>query len=114
MIKINSLLENNIFDEILIKKGKNRISDDIYTQLLNNKTFNHFVDNGMIKIERSECVTIDEQEPEYINIPEEKETPINFDRISYNELKAYVIKNNIPVKSMKKVDILAALKDETL
>lgn len=93
MKKIISALENNLFSNVLIKKGLNIIEDDIYKKLCSDKQFKIFLSRGYIK-------------------PEAEEKEKNYEDMSYQELKRYVQKNNIKVNSFKRVDILEALKDK--
>ena len=97
MKNIISLLENNLFSDVLIRKGVNTIADEVYTELCKNKQFKSFAEQGYIKVET-------ETKKEDLN--KEK----SYENMSYSELKAYVQKNNIEVKSLKKADILEALK----
>lgn len=96
MTIIYSKLENNVFSKILIKKGKNTINEEVYAELLKDKVFKNFLEKGFIKIEDRE----------------EENKEIDFTKMTYAELKAYVKANNIEVKSLKKDDILEALTGE--
>lgn len=92
-----SSLENNIFSGILVKKGKNTLSNKSYSTLLLDINFCTFLSLGFIKLEGVTSNTV------------EPETP-DFDSMTYQELKDYAKKHNIKTKSEKKVDILEALK----
>lgn len=100
MINIKSKLENNMFDNVLVKKGINHISEELFNKLKQNKTFKAFCDLGYIACTAKEKVK--EVKEEIANKPD-------FSKFSYDELKAYVKKHNIKVPSLKKADILAVL-----
>jgi len=100
MKTIISSLEDNIFSGILVKKGLTRVRDKDFELLRKTREFKTAVNNGFIRL-----VTADVAKP---NVPDKP----NFDTMSYAELKQYVTDNNITVASMKKVDILNALKGE--
>lgn len=100
MIKLISKLEANIFDNVLLKKGINVISEAAFNQLKKNKTFLNFFDAGFITHIVAE--KIKEAKTEIREKPD-------FSKFSYEDLKKYVKENNIKVSSMKKTDLLAAL-----
>lgn len=100
MVKLKSKLENNIFDNVLVKKGINHISEELFNKLKQNKAFKSFCDLGYI------ACTVKEKVKE---VKEELTNKPDFSAMSYDELKAYVKEHNIKVPSLKKVDILAVL-----
>ncbi len=98
MIKLKSKLEANNFGGIIIKKGLNVVSNDIYFNvLLKNKTYLNFEQRGYI-----ENIAGESEAPPPQKIPD-------FTSMPYKDLKAYVIAHNIEVASMKKADILQVL-----
>ena len=103
MKTITSFLEKNIFNGITIKKGLNNLTDSQFKKAMQNKAFAAFVDRGLIR--EITAKTPDEKRVVASVKPD-------FDTMAYAELKKYVIKNNIEVASMKKADILKALKGE--
>ena len=101
MKTVYSALENNMFSGILLKKGKNIISDREYNTLLLNVDFCTFIALGYIKVKGADFTKVKQAVTESV-------TP-DFDSMTYAQLKKYVIDNNIQVKSMKKADILESL-----
>ncbi len=99
MITIISKLENNLFDEILIKKGINKVNNLTLSNLLKNTTFKTMCANGYIKIVKPE------QKQE-----DKKITSINPEDMNYQELLKFVKAHQIKTEGTKKVDLLAAIK----
>lgn len=101
MKKIFSMLEDNIFSGILVKKGLNNLSDKQYKVLISSRHFQAACTKGFI----GQITPVS---------PEVKKAVLaimpDFDTMSYNELKKYVKENNIEVPSMRKADILKTLK----
>lgn len=95
MKTIFSKLEDNIFAGILVKKGENKITDKECEILFKNHHFCAAAGRGFIFLQHTS---------------RENNSAPNFDEMSYAELKKYVLDNNIAVTSMKKADILEALK----
>ena len=104
MKTVYSALENNIFSGVLLKKGKNIISDRAYNTLLLNVDFCTFIGLGYIKVKGADFTKVKQTVTESV-------TP-DFDSMTYAQLKKHVTDNCIEVKSMKKADILEVLKGE--
>lgn len=99
MITIISKLENNLFDEILIKKGINKVDNLTLSKLLKNVAFNIMCTHGYIKV-----VTPVQKE-------EDKETTsINLEDMNYQELLKFVKAHEIKTEGTKKADLLIAVK----
>lgn len=103
MKTITSFLEKNIFNGITIKKGLNNLTDSQLKKAMQNKAFAAFVDRDLIR----EITAKTPDEKRVVS-----EAKFDFNSMSYTDLKKYVIENNIEVSSMKKADILKALKGE--
>ena len=103
MKTITSFLEKNIFNGITIKKGLNNLTDSQLKKAMQNKAFAAFVDRGLIR----EITAKTPDEKRVVS-----EVKFDFDSMSYADLKKYVTENNIEVTSLKKADILKALKGE--
>lgn len=101
MKTIFSNLEDNIFSGILVKKGLNNFSDREYQKLCQNRHF-------LTAWAKEFILAITPVTPDVKQVVAEIKP--NFDSMSYNELKKYVKDNNIETASMKKADILTALK----
>lgn len=99
-MKLISKIENNIIADTLIKKGINTISQEVYEKLSENKFFQSLIKNDYIKV-------IDKK-IKSVKVEVSVKAP-DFTKMSYQELKKYVVKNNIKTDSMKKDDILKAL-----
>lgn len=99
MKTITSTLEDNIFSGILVKKGTNKISDKDYNILLSNSDFFGFTLLGFIRIKN------------FLKKEAKEAFTKSFDDMTYQELLAYIKKNNIKVPSNKKADILKVLKE---
>lgn len=102
MKTIVSRLENNFFAGVLITKGLNHITDKEYEKLKTAPLYIAACSNGLII----------EKQAVSVKVSKEKTTGLNFDVMSYAELKEYAAKNNIKTASMKKTDILKALKGD--
>lgn len=102
MKTIISKLEDNLFSGVLVKKGLNIIKDDIYRRLCGSKQFKQFCEGKYIEVTEAENGAA---QGDTKDIKDTKD----FGSMSYSELKAYVLENNIKVKSLKKADILEAL-----
>lgn len=112
-----SKLENNVFSDVLIKKGRNLITDKDFEKLSTDYAFNRFWLAGFIgmgvpffKVQDGTMEIVEPVE----NIVEEltqTENKLNFDEMSYQELKTYVAENNIEATSNKKADLLEAIKN---
>lgn len=100
MKTIVSMLEDNIFSGILVKKGINNLSDKQYKVLTSSRHFEAACAKGFIM--QFTPVSPEVKKAVSAIIPD-------FDTMSYNELKKYVKENNIEVPSMKKADILKAV-----
>lgn len=98
-----STLEDNIFLGVLIKKGVNKIPDKIYNNLISNPVFRARMTLGQIKEQGQKTKSA-------AKTAETIQQTTDFDSMSYDELKKYVKENNIKTDSMKKADILKALK----
>lgn len=96
MKTIISTLEDNIFLDVLIKKGINKIPDKVYNKLISSPVFRARMALGQIKLQG--------RQPK----PAAK-NGIDFNSMSYEQLKKYVKDNNIKTESLKKADILKAL-----
>ncbi len=103
MKTITSFLEKNIFNGITIKKGLNNLTNSQFEKAMQDAAFATFVDRGLIR--EIAAKTPDEKRVVASIKPD-------FDTMAYTELKKYVTENNIEVISMKKADILKALKGE--
>lgn len=101
MKTIISMLEDNIFSGILVKKGLNNLSDKQYNVLTSSRHFQAACVKGFIR--QITPVSPEVKKAVSAIIPD-------FDTMSYEELKKYVKENNIEVPSMKKADILKTLK----
>lgn len=104
MKTIISKLENNVFSGILVRKGKNKISDKDYQTLLLDVNFVAFTGLNYLKVEGAQFTKVAKAVDKTI------EEDMDFESMSYQDLKAYVQKNNIEVPSLKKADILSVLK----
>ena len=100
MTEIISRLENNLFSGILLKKGKNIITESVYKTLKSDKHFARFLAKGFIK-------TVSEKKED-----KQDKQAVNVDLTDYNELKRYVVENGIKTASIKKEDLLKAVKGE--
>lgn len=100
MIKLRSKLENNLLDNVLVKKGITYIEEEVYNKLLKNETFKKFCDLGYIA-----QVVVNKVKEAKKEISEKPD----FTKFSYQDLKKYVKEHNIKVKSQSKDDILKAL-----
>lgn len=98
-----STLEDNIFLGVLIKKGVNKIPDKIYNKLISSPVFRARMTLGQIKEQGQKTKAA-------AKTAETTQQATDFDSMSYDELKKYVKENNIKTGSMKKADILKALK----
>lgn len=98
-----SLLENNIFCGVLIKKGFNNLTDAQYQKASESMAFLDAVKRKLIYEYKAktpdETKVIADVKPD-------------FDTMSYADLKKYVAANGIKTDSMKKNDLLKALKGE--
>lgn len=103
MKTIISMLEDNIFSGILVKKGLNNLSDKQYNVLTSSRHFLAACAKGFIR--QITPVSPEVKKAVSAIMPD-------FDTMSYHELKKYVKENNIEVPSMKKADILKTLKGE--
>lgn len=104
MKTIISKLENNVFSGILVRKGKNKISDKDYQMLLTDVNFVTFISLEYLKVEGAQFTKVTKA------IKETIEEDLDFENMSYQDLKTYVRQNNIEVPSFKKADILVVLK----
>ena len=101
MQTIISKLENNTFNNVLIKKGKNLISDKKCIDLLQNDFFKNYVMKGLIKILEKEKKEIKE-----IN----KENTPDYENMNYNDLVKYAKSKGIDTKKKKKAQIIEELR----
>lgn len=100
MITIISKLENNLFDEILIKKGINNVNNLTLSNLLKNATFKTMCANGHIKVVKP----AQKQE-------DKKTTSLNPEDMNYQELLKFVKEHQIETEGTKKANLLAAIKN---
>lgn len=101
MKTIISTLEDNIFSGILVKKGLNNLSDKKYKVLTSSRHFQAACAKGFIR----QIIPVSPEVKKAVSA-----IMLDFDTMSYDELKKYVKENNIEVPSMKKADILKTLK----
>lgn len=101
MHTIISKLENNTFNNVLIKKGKNLISDKKCIDLLQNDFFKNYVMKGLIKILEKEKKEIKE-----IN----KENTPDYENMNYNDLVKYAKSKGIDTNKKKKAQIIEELR----
>lgn len=106
MKTIISKLEDNLFSEILVKKGENNLQDKLVDELLKDKEFKAFVNAGYIKVQQPVKKVTKKVPP-----VSDGEKP-DFASMSYQQLKAYAKAYNITPKSQSKEDILNAIKGE--
>lgn len=99
MQKVFSKLENNIFENIEIKKGENLISDNHYLIIKKNPIFKNYVNNGFIIVQEVKATKFKNDKIQ------------DFDNMSYQELKKYAYENKIIATSNKKDDLLKAIKE---
>lgn len=99
MQKIISKLENNIYENIEIKKGENLISDNHYLIIKKNPIFKKYVNDGFIIVQEVKAKKFKNNKIQ------------DFDNMSYQELKKYAYKNKIIATSNKKDDLLKAIKE---
>ena len=100
MQTIISKLENNTFNNVLIKKGKNIISDKKCIDLLKDNFFKSCVMKGLIKIL--------EKEKKEIN----KENNSNYENMKYQELVQIAKSRGIDTNKKKKEEIIKELRGE--
>lgn len=99
MQKVFSKLENNIFENIEIKKGENLISDNHYLIIKKNPIFKNYVNKGFIIVQEVKAATFKNAEVQ------------DFDKMTYQELKQFAYENKIIATSNKKDDLLKAIKE---
>lgn len=99
MQKVFSKLENNIFENIEIKKGENLISDNHYLIIKKNPIFKKYVNDGFIIVQEVKAKKFKNNKIQ------------DFDNMSYQELKKYAYENKIIATSNKKDDLLKAIKE---
>ena len=102
MKTIISMMEDNIFSGILVKKGLNNLSDKKYKVLTSNRHFQAAYAKGFIR--------------QIISVSAKTEKPTgavnpDFNTMPYAELKKYVKENDIKAASQSKADILAAIEN---
>ena len=98
MLTIISKLENNLFDDILIKKGSNNVKNIELSSLLKNTTFKSMCAKGYIKILGNKQ-----------SKPQTDDKVLDFESMNYQELQKYVKAHQIKTNGTKKADLLAAI-----
>lgn len=100
MITIISKLENNLFDDVLIKKGVNKVNNLVFSRLLKNTTFKSMRANGYIKVMKNKQTKQNN----------DNKTP-DFKSMNYQQLLKFVKEHQIKTEGTKKVDLLSAIEN---
>lgn len=100
MFKIVSKLEDNMFLDVLVKKGSNLFYESDFKKLKSDKNFISFQNKKFIIIE---------QKKSKVSV---SKAPIDFESMNWKDLLAYAKSKGISVKAKSKIDIINELKEQ--